>query len=125
MRKFAVVFSCLFAALLCFSFFVFSNEDGKEVTVKGEIVDLACYMGAGEKGVSHKQCAVKCAKMGVPFGILDEKGDVYLILPGHSKKEMQAYRDIGNKGGTVVTVKGILLEMNKISAILVGSKHHD
>lgn len=122
MRKFAAVFGCLLLVVFGFSVFVFSQGD-KEVAMKGEIVDLACFMGSGENGISHKQCAVKCAKMGVPFGLLNERGEVYLILPGHSKKEMQAFRDLGNKGGTVVTVKGLLLETNKISAILIGTKH--
>ena len=43
-----------------------------EVTVKGEVVDVACSMSKGEggKGDAHAACAMSCAKRGQPVGIL-------------------------------------------------------
>jgi hypothetical protein len=54
-----------------------------EITVKGEIVDLACYLSKGSKGKRHKTCAELCAKKGLPIGVLNESGDVYLLLENH------------------------------------------
>ena len=55
----------------------------EQVTVKGEIVDLACYLSKGLKGKRHKACADMCAKKGLPLGVLTDAGDVYLLLEDH------------------------------------------
>ena len=54
-----------------------------QITVKGEIVDLACYLSKGSKGTRHKACAELCAKKGMPIGVLNESGDVYLLIEDH------------------------------------------
>jgi type 1 fimbria pilin len=43
-----------------------------DITVKGEVVDVACSMkkGEGGKGDAHAACAMACAKKGMPVGIL-------------------------------------------------------
>lgn len=43
-----------------------------DITVKGEVVDVACAMkkGDGGKGEAHAGCAMACAKKGQPVGIL-------------------------------------------------------
>ena len=43
-----------------------------EMTVKGEVVDIACSKskGDGGKGAGHASCAMACAKKGQPVGIL-------------------------------------------------------
>ena len=51
--------------------------------MKGEIVDLACYLSKGSKGKRHKTCAELCAKKGLPIGVLNENGDVYLLIEDH------------------------------------------
>ena len=62
----------------------FAQED---VTVQGEIIDMACYMAKGSKGPSHKACAVMCAKKGVPIGVLTDGGEVYLLLDDHNNTD--------------------------------------
>lgn len=46
-----------------------------DVTVKGEVVDIACATskGAGGKGSGHAACAMSCAKRGQPVGILNDE----------------------------------------------------
>jgi hypothetical protein len=52
----------------------------KEMTVKGEVVDLACYEGKnGARGAAHKSCGVTCAKGGNQLAIVDGSNRVYLI----------------------------------------------
>jgi hypothetical protein len=37
-----------------------------EVSVKGEVVDLHCFLTAGARGPGHKACAIACAKARQP-----------------------------------------------------------
>lgn len=55
----------------------------EQVSVSGEIVDLACYLSKGSKGKRHKACAEMCAKKGLPIGVLTDAGDVYLLIEDH------------------------------------------
>ena len=54
-----------------------------DVTLRGEIVDLACYIGHGAKGPDHQQCAEACARMGQPLGLLAADGSLYVLVADH------------------------------------------
>ncbi|MFN8549657.1 MAG: hypothetical protein U0527_17230 [Candidatus Eisenbacteria bacterium] len=54
-----------------------------KATVTGEIVDLACFLGHGAKGMEHQSCALKCLKGGQPMGLLTSDGSVYLLMASH------------------------------------------
>ena len=43
-----------------------------DMTVKGEVVDVACSLAKKDagKGAAHASCAMVCAKKGQPIGIL-------------------------------------------------------
>lgn len=45
-----------------------------DITVKGEVVDVACATSKGDagKGTAHAGCAMSCAKNGQPIGILTD-----------------------------------------------------
>jgi GR25 family glycosyltransferase involved in LPS biosynthesis len=45
-----------------------------DITIKGEVVDVACSMSKGEggHGDGHAACAMSCAKRGQPVGILTD-----------------------------------------------------
>jgi len=45
-------------------------EDKDKKTVEGELVDTYCYSTGGAKGEGHAGCGAKCAKSGIPVGIL-------------------------------------------------------
>ena len=38
------------------------------VTVKGEVLDMACYLDHGAHGEKHAQCAATCIESGLPGG---------------------------------------------------------
>ncbi|MFY0650776.1 MAG: hypothetical protein JXQ96_02020 [Cyclobacteriaceae bacterium] len=78
MIKGAILACCV---LLSFSSFA---QDG---TWTGEVVDLDCYVANGAKGDGHAQCAKSCITSGKPMGLLTEKGDVILLVPG-AKSEL-------------------------------------
>ena len=62
----------------------------KTETVKGQIVDQACYnMDKTNTGVDHKMpkgdtkdCALACAKAGRPMALLTSDGKVYVLTGG-------------------------------------------
>ena len=88
------------------------HEHGKgmqEITIKGELVDSLCYVGMAAKGAGHKQCAIDCAKAGIPISILEDgTGKLYTVLP---KKDKTGYPEsVINKMGETVTLKGDLYE---------------
>lgn len=51
-------------------------------TVTGEVIDSWCYLTEimYPLGTAHHQCAVWCAAGGIPVGILDDEGRVYILL---------------------------------------------
>jgi CBS domain-containing protein len=51
-----------------------------DMTVKGEVVDVACSMSKKDagKGAGHASCAMVCAKKGQPVGILTAD-DIYTV----------------------------------------------
>jgi hypothetical protein len=49
-------------------------------TVKGEIIDQACYRkDKANVGDSHKDCGLSCAKKGAPLAVVTSTGEVYTI----------------------------------------------
>lgn len=53
-----------------------------DMTVKGEVVDVACSTskGDGGKGDAHAACTLSCAKRGQPVGILTD--DAIFVVTG-------------------------------------------
>ncbi len=82
---------------------------GKEVTIKGELVDSLCYVTMGAKGPGHKQCAIDCAKAGIPVSILEDgTGKLYTVLPSKDKTGLP--ESVIGKMGKAVILKGDLYE---------------
>ena len=81
----------------------------QEITIKGELVDSLCYVAMAAKGAGHKQCAIDCAKAGIPISMLeDETGKLYTVLP---KEDKTGYPEsVISHMGETVTLKGDLYE---------------
>ena len=48
----------------------------------GEVIDITCYLRHDGFGPGHTQCALECAEMGMPVGLLQKgTGKIYLIVP--------------------------------------------
>ncbi len=89
------------------------------VTVKGEVVDLWCFLSAGARGQGHKECAVTCAKAGNPIGLVDEKGNAYVLM---GKENHNPDRDMLIKHmAQTVNVKGKLVKSAGLTALYVES----
>ena len=83
------------------------------VSVTGEVLDMACYLDHGAHGEKHAECAKTCIESGLPVGIKDKDGKVYLIIGEHKplNKELAAY------AAKTITVKGKLVSRDGISMI--------
>lgn len=91
----------------------------KQVTLTGEIVDSGCYLGHAERGAKHKQCAQLCIRNGMPMGLLTASGDLYLVVPPHSKTD--AYKKLQDWAAETVEVTGTVMERNGMKSIEVAS----
>ncbi len=85
------------------------HAGGGEITIKGELVDSLCYVAMAAKGPGHKQCAIDCAKAGIPISIVEDgTGKMYTVLP---KEDKTGYPEsVISKMGDKVTLKGDLYE---------------
>lgn len=81
----------------------------QKMTIKGELVDSLCYVTMNATGAGHKQCAIACAKAGIPISILEDgTGKLYTVLP---KEDKTGYPEsVINRMGEGVTLKGDLYE---------------
>jgi hypothetical protein len=91
---------------------------GKVMTMKGELVDLACYLSKGAKGEGHKKCAQMCAAQGQPIGLLASDGKLYLVLGKH---EGTALDDAKKLCGSMVELTGTHIERDGMHAIVLDS----
>ena len=92
---------------------------GEAITIKGEVLDLACYMAHEGKGEKHKSCAEACIKGGAPIGVLTAAGDVYLLVEDHDAKT--PYEALKSKAAEQVEVSGTLQERGGLQAIVVSA----
>ena len=93
-------------------------ETGSEITIKGELVDSLCYVSMASTGAGHKQCAIDCAKAGIPISIVEDgTGKVFTVLPKSDKTGYPA--SVISKMGDKVTLKGDFYEKggNKYVAV--------
>jgi hypothetical protein len=82
-----------------------SSKQGKKVAIKGEVIDLSCYMNHEGSGKKHQKCATSCIlDKSLPVGLLTASGKVYVIVEDHSKPK--AYQQIKELAAKQVKVKG-------------------
>ena len=82
-------------------------------TITGEVIDITCYASAGAKGDGHKECAQMCINNGLPIGILDKSGKVYVAVKGHMPAKSELYDFIAQN----VTASGTVSERGGVRVI--------
>jgi hypothetical protein len=122
---FAFVVSLLAASGLAWSHEGHDAEHGaggKEITVKGELVDMACFMAHEGKGKKHADCGKMCVVGGAPLGLLAADGSVYLLVEDHSSaKARKPYLEAKKLVAETVTIKGDMHQRGGVQAIVVES----
>jgi hypothetical protein len=92
----------------------------KEVSLKGEVVDVACYIAQGAKGEKHKDCAEACAKAGGALGILTKDGKLYVsLLPDDHATGPNAI--LTDHIAQMVVAKGYVRSKGGVNAIMIKS----
>ncbi len=126
MKKVAVISAAVVAALVL-SVHVRAAEEHKhehgaaheqehaeeEVTVTGEVLDMACYIGHGAMGADHAKCAKTCIESGLPVGIKATDGKTYLIIGDHKPLNSK----LAAHAAKTITVKGKHVERDGIHMI--------
>ncbi|MBI4430026.1 MAG: hypothetical protein HY562_13010 [Ignavibacteriales bacterium] len=102
------VYLLFFVSIFVFGIAASQDKKGTDVTLKGELIDIKCYssgMGGG-RGEEHQDCAIQCMKGGLPVGLLDDKGTLYMLVP---KKGMKGGNEaLAEHAAHTLTVKGTL-----------------
>jgi hypothetical protein len=86
---------------------------GEEVTVTGEVVDMACYIDDGASGAEHADCARTCIKLGLPAGIKTSDGKTYLLIGEHKPMNDQ----LAPLAAKIITVKGTAVSRDGFNMI--------
>ena len=89
----------------------------KTMTLKGEVVDLGCYLGHGARGADHKSCATECIANGMPFGLLTANGKLYLLTMNHDNSD--PYNKCKDLAAETVVVSGSVVQRNGLIAVEV------
>ena len=105
------------AAIILLPFVAAAKDEAKDMTTKGEIVDLACYLRNNAKGPDHESCAMKCAKAGQPMGLLAKDGTVYLLFADH--KDGSAFEKAKDFAGKPVEITGEMAQNGSMKGITV------
>lgn len=95
---------------------------GKDVTLTGELIDMACFMAHEGRGKKHAKCAQQCVLGGAPVGLLTGDGKVYLLVEDHSTpKAKKPYAQAKELVAETVTIMGHAYERGGVQAIVVES----
>lgn len=119
MKSTSIRFAAVLSALVAAAVVPVSRaaDAPKPVTLKGEIVDLACYTAHGAKGEAHRQCGQACMKGGQPAGLLTESGEVYLLGADH--KDGKPYETAREHASDVVEVTGPVASRSGVKLLTV------
>lgn len=90
-----------------------------DVTVKGEVVDIACAIDKKDagKGAAHASCAMSCAKSGQPVGIMAADA-IYTVTGDYASNKNAKLLDFVAKN---VIVTGAVTEKDGVKSINVKS----
>lgn len=101
------------ALLLALTFTAPHARAADTQTVKGEVVDLMCYLDHGAKGEKHADCAKMCIESGGPVGLLTADNKLYLLVGEHKPMNDK----LASLAAKTITVKGKIVERNGMKMI--------
>lgn len=103
----------------------FSATQAKPIEIKGEIIDTWCYLSGvmgGEDAVvgsAHHTCALWCAAGGIPVGVLDEDGKIYMVLKLQGEDSLAKTDNIMEIQSDVITAKGMHYVRDGVNYLVV------
>jgi hypothetical protein len=76
---------------------------GREILVRGEVLDMTCYVAYNLSGPEHAECARVCIRKGLPVGIKSGDGKVYLLT---GKRGYSVNAELADYAAQIVTIRG-------------------
>jgi hypothetical protein len=116
MKMRSVVAACLLAASVTVQ--PLRGQDSKDLSLKGEVVDMHCYLTRAAKGADHAGCGNACLSRGVTAGFLAADGKLYFLLGENPFAVKDA---VAGMAGETVVVKGTLVERDGVKGIQLKS----
>ena len=113
-----IVSAVVFVAVALFALNAYAAGEtakARSVALKGEVVDMGCYLGHGAMGAKHKECATMCIANGMPMGLLTSDGALYLITMNHGNAD--PYNQLKGWAAEKVEVTGVMSTRNGVKAI--------
>jgi hypothetical protein len=107
----ALIALLVLAALAAGGRFLRAEDTAADVTLKGVVVDMHCFVTRGAADAEHAGCANACIARGVPAGFLAEDGTLYLLLDEKPVSVKDRVKDLAavpaTLTGTPVTRGGV------------------
>ncbi len=114
----AAIALLVLAALAAGGRFLRADEKGEEITVKGTVVDMHCYVTHGKHDAEHTACANACIKRGVPAGLLAEDGTLYVLF---EEKPFSVKDRVAGLADVPVTVTGLSVVRGGVRGLQIKS----
>jgi hypothetical protein len=95
-----------------------TGDSGKEITVKGYVLDSACAFTKGLKKPISADCATACAKAGSPLVILSDNGTIYWPIADTTPSSGQNEKLMPFAGKTV-TATGKVFQRGGSTALVI------
>jgi hypothetical protein len=98
--------------------FLGAEEKPIEVTLKGTVVDMHCFVTHGIHDADHTGCANACIARGVPAGFLADDGQLYVLF---EQKPQSVKERVKNLADVPVTVKGTVVSRGGVKGLQIQS----
>lgn len=89
-------------------------------TVRGEIVDLSCFMTAGGRGPEYERCArLGSQRKGISIGVVTDAGELLLLV--NQSADRDPYEAAKQLAGARAEVTGRAVRKGGVSSLIVES----
>lgn len=95
------------------------DSAGKDVQLQGHLVGLTCFIKHGATGDSHKSCARQCAEKGLPIGLKDSSGKIYMVTGKGHDSLTETYKPLLKYLESEVKVQGKAFEKDGLNMLTI------
>jgi len=99
----------------------FASRETANVRLVARVADLSCWIGKGESGAAHVQCAQACAKAGEPLVLVSDSGYIYYPVTQTMPSGPADNAMLMNYCEQKVQVAGKLIKRGRERAIVIGN----
>jgi hypothetical protein len=97
----------------------FASRETANVRLVARVTDLNCWIGTGEHGAAHAECAQACAKAGEPLVLVSDSGYIYYPVTQTTPSGPADNAMLMNYCEQKVQVTGKVIERGRERAIVI------